>query len=111
MAFGRQYAYAGVELYLRRQTWQSVREMRAIYANRQHKVRSMALYVIHQAYKNCKIKPGDTIVEATSGNTGISFSAIGKALGHPVKIIMPNWLSKERIAIIESMGARGYPYK
>ncbi|TWI94547.1 cysteine synthase A [Mucilaginibacter frigoritolerans] len=65
----------------------------------------MALYVMYQAYKNCKIKPGDTIIEATSGNTGISFSAIGKALGHPVKIIMPNWLSKERIAIIESMGA------
>lgn len=65
----------------------------------------MALYVMYQAYRNCKIKPGDTIIEATSGNTGISFSAIGKALGHPVKIIMPNWLSKERIAIIESMGA------
>jgi len=65
----------------------------------------MALYIIYQGYKNCKIKPGDTIIEATSGNTGISFSAIGKALGHPVKIIMPNWLSKERVAIIESMGA------
>ena len=65
----------------------------------------MALYIMYQAYKNCKIKPGDTIVEATSGNTGISFSAIGKALGHPVKIIMPNWLSKERLDIIRSMGA------
>ncbi len=65
----------------------------------------MALYIIYQAYKNCKIKPGDTIIEATSGNTGISFSAIGKALGHPVKIIMPNWLSKERMDIITSMGA------
>ena len=65
----------------------------------------MALYILYQAYKNCKIKPGDTIIEATSGNTGISFSSIGKALGHPVKIIIPDWLSKERIAIIESMGA------
>jgi cysteine synthase A len=65
----------------------------------------MALYVMYQAYRNCKIKPEDTIVEATSGNTGISFAAIGKALGHRVKIIMPDWLSKERIAIIESMGA------
>src|SRR5690606_34646380 len=45
------------------------------------------------------------IVEATSGNTGIAFSAIGRALGHPVKIIMPNWLSRERIDIIKSMGA------
>lgn len=65
----------------------------------------MALYILYQAYKNCMIRPGDTIIEATSGNTGIAFSAIGKALGHDVKIIMPNWLSKERIDIIRSMGA------
>lgn len=65
----------------------------------------MALYILHKAYTTGKIKPGDTIVEATSGNTGIAFSAIGKALGHNVKIIMPNWLSKERIDIIKSMGA------
>jgi cysteine synthase len=65
----------------------------------------MALYILQKAYQLGTIKPGDTIVEATSGNTGISFSAIGKALGHDVKIIMPNWLSKERIDIIKSLGA------
>lgn len=65
----------------------------------------MALYILYKAYMNCQIRPNDMIVEATSGNTGISFSAIGKALGHQVKIIMPNWLSKERIDIIRSMGA------
>ena len=65
----------------------------------------MALYILYKAYMNCQINPSDMIVEATSGNTGISFSAIGKALGHQVKIIMPNWLSKERIDIIKSMGA------
>ncbi|MBK7433745.1 MAG: cysteine synthase family protein [Chitinophagaceae bacterium] len=65
----------------------------------------MALYILQQAYFNGQIKPGDTIIEATSGNTGISFSAIGRALGHDVKIIMPDWLSKERIAIIKSLGA------
>lgn len=65
----------------------------------------MALYIMYKAYLNGKVEPGDTIVEATSGNTGIAFAAIGKALGHPVKIIMPNWLSKERISIIKSMGA------
>lgn len=69
----------------------------------------MALYIMYQAYKQNKIKPGDTIVEATSGNTGIAFAAIGKALGHPVKIIMPNWLSKERVDIIKSMGAEVIP--
>jgi cysteine synthase A len=65
----------------------------------------MALYILQQAYRSGKIKQNDIIVEATSGNTGISFSAIGKALGHDVKIIMPDWLSKERINIIESLGA------
>ncbi|WDF77184.1 cysteine synthase family protein [Mucilaginibacter sp. KACC 22773] len=65
----------------------------------------MALYILYQAYKRGAIQPNDVIIEATSGNTGIAFSAIGKALGHQVKIIMPNWLSKERIDIIRSMGA------
>lgn len=65
----------------------------------------MALYTIQRAYETGKIKPGDTIVEATSGNTGIAFAAIGRSMGHPVKIIMPNWLSKERVDIIRSLGA------
>ncbi|MBL7828461.1 MAG: cysteine synthase family protein [Saprospiraceae bacterium] len=65
----------------------------------------MALYILQQAYKKNLIQPTDTIVEATSGNTGIAFAAIGKALGHQVKIIMPNWLSKERVDIIHSLGA------
>lgn len=65
----------------------------------------MALYILYKAYINCSIRPDDLIVEATSGNTGIAFSAIGKALGHQVKIIMPDWLSRERIDIIKSMGA------
>ncbi|MBV4356450.1 PLP-dependent cysteine synthase family protein [Pinibacter aurantiacus] len=65
----------------------------------------MALYILQKAYELGHIKPGDLIVEATSGNTGIAFSAIGKALGHKVQIIMPNWLSKERMDIIGSLGA------
>ena len=65
----------------------------------------MALYILQRAYELGTIRPGDTIVEATSGNTGIAFSAIGRALGHKVKIIMPDWLSKERMDIIRSLGA------
>lgn len=65
----------------------------------------MALYILQKAYEGGQIKKGDVIVEATSGNTGISFSAIGKALGHEVKILMPDWLSKERMDIIRSLGA------
>ena len=65
----------------------------------------MALHILYKAYCEGEIKPNDTIIEATSGNTGIAFSAIGKALGHNVKIFMPNWLSKERMDIIKSLGA------
>jgi cysteine synthase len=69
----------------------------------------MALYILQKAYQEGSIKPGDRIVEATSGNTGISFSAIGKHLGHAVTIVMPDWLSRERINIIQSLGATVIP--
>ncbi len=65
----------------------------------------MALYILQRAYAENKIKPGDRIIEVSSGNTGISFAAIGRALGHPVTIIMPDWLSRERMDIIKSLGA------
>jgi cysteine synthase A len=65
----------------------------------------MALYILQQARLEKKIKPGDTIVEATSGNTGIAFAAIGRALGYRVKILMPDWLSIERRQLIKSFGA------
>jgi len=65
----------------------------------------MAFHILWQAYERGILQPGDRILEATSGNTGISFSAIGRALGHPVSIFMPDWMSKERINLIESFGA------
>lgn len=69
----------------------------------------MALHILRQAYEDGRIAPGDTIVEATSGNTGISFSAIGRALGHPVTIFMPDWMSTERMSLIASFGASIVP--
>lgn len=69
----------------------------------------MALYILEKAYAEGRIKKGDTIVEATSGNTGIAFAAIGRALGHPVHIIMPDWMSRERVDIIRSYGAKIIP--
>ncbi len=69
----------------------------------------MALHILQEAYETDAIKPGDTIVEATSGNTGISFSAIGRALGHPVTILMPDWMSQERVELIRSLGATIVP--
>jgi cysteine synthase A len=69
----------------------------------------MAFHILRSAYRQGKIAPGDTIVEATSGNTGISFAAIGRALGHPVVIFMPDWMSPERTALIRSFGAEIVP--
>ena len=66
----------------------------------------IALKIFKEAVEEGKLKPGYTIVEATSGNTGISVSALGKFLGCKVKIFMPNWLSKERKCIIKSFGAK-----
>jgi cysteine synthase A len=65
----------------------------------------MALYILQKAMEQGKLLPGDLIVEATSGNTGISMAAIGRALGHPVAIIMPDWMSLERRALIKGYGA------
>jgi cysteine synthase A len=65
----------------------------------------MALHILRRAYETAAIAPGDPIAEATSGNTGISFAAIGRALGHPVTVFMPDWMSSERIALISSFGA------
>lgn len=69
----------------------------------------MALHILKEAYKECILKPGDKIVEATSGNTGISFAAMGRMLGHDVSIIMPDWMSKERKLMIENFGAEVVP--
>lgn len=66
----------------------------------------VALYILQKAYKNGDIRPGQTIAEATSGNTGISFSALGRYLGHDVVIFMPDWMSAERINLMESFGAK-----
>jgi cysteine synthase len=66
----------------------------------------MALHIVRQGYERGILRPGDPIVEATSGNTGISFAGIGRALGHPVTIFIPDWLSRERIDLIRSLGAQ-----
>jgi len=65
----------------------------------------MAFHILKRGYERGTLRPGGLIIEATSGNTGIAFSAIGRALGHPVAIFMPNWMSSERINLIRSLGA------
>ena len=65
----------------------------------------MAFFILQNSYARGVLKEGDTIAEATSGNTGIAFCAIGRALGHPSIIFMPDWMSAERINLIRSLGA------
>lgn len=66
----------------------------------------VAYHILKKAYETEAIYPGYTIAEATSGNTGIAFSAMGSYLGHPVVIYMPDWMSRERINLMESYGAK-----
>ena len=65
----------------------------------------IALYIIEKEKENGNLKEGQSIVEVTSGNTGISFSAIGALFGHDVHIFMPDWVSLERRNLIEMYGA------
>ncbi len=86
-------------------------EKRTIYAKAEHLNMTgsikdrMAFHILLQGYLRGTLNPGDPIVEATSGNTGIAFAAIGRALGHPVVIFMPDWMSSERINLIKGLGA------
>ena len=53
-----------------------------------------------------KIKPGGTIIESTSGNTGIGLASCGVSRGYNVIIVMPDTMSRERIQIMEAYGAK-----
>lgn len=63
-------------------------------------------YILKENIKNGKLKKGMTLVEATSGNTGISLAALGAYYGFKVHIYMPDFVSEERRKIIELYGAK-----
>ena len=65
----------------------------------------MISYVVEGAIKNSEIKSTTLLVEATSGNTGISLSALGAAMGNPVQIVMPSNMSEERKQMMRAFGA------
>jgi cysteine synthase A len=69
----------------------------------------MALSILEEAWLAGEVHEGTLIAEATSGNTGIAFAALGRALGHPVRIFMPDWMSSERVQLIKSLGAEIVP--
>lgn len=66
----------------------------------------VAYYIIKNAKEKGYLKEGQTIVEATSGNTGIALAALGAFYKHPVVIFMPDWASVERIKLMKGYGAK-----
>jgi cysteine synthase B len=65
----------------------------------------IAFFMIDDAEKAGRLKNGDTILEATSGNTGIGLAMVGAAKGYRVKLVMPECVSIERRKVLEAFGA------
>jgi len=65
----------------------------------------IALYMVKTAEEVGRLKKGSTILEATSGNTGIGLAMVGTATGYKVKLVMPECVSLERRKILEAFGA------
>ena len=65
----------------------------------------VAYYIINNAYKRGDLREGMSIIEATSGNTGIALAALGAYYKNPVIIFMPDWASRERIELMKGYGA------
>ena len=64
-----------------------------------------ALYMIRDAEARGALRPGATIVEPTSGNTGVGLSYIGRILGYRVVLTMPETMSQERRSLLSALGA------
>lgn len=65
-------------------------------------------YMVEQAEKNGDIVPGDTLIEPTSGNTGIGIALAGAVKGYKVIITMPEKMSREKQVVLEALGAKIY---
>lgn len=65
-----------------------------------------ALSIVQEALRTGELAPGKTLIDATSGNTGISFAMLGAAMGFPVELVMPADASPERVQILRAYGAR-----
>ncbi|MBO5313177.1 MAG: cysteine synthase A [Clostridia bacterium] len=66
----------------------------------------IAVSILDSAEAEGKIKEGGTVIEATSGNTGIGLASVGASRGYRVVIVMPDTMSRERIQIMEAYGAQ-----
>ena len=68
----------------------------------------IALRMIEDAERNGAIKPGDTLIEPTSGNTGIGIALVASVKGYKVIITMPEKMSREKQLVLEALGATIY---
>ncbi|HEX5137508.1 MAG TPA: cysteine synthase family protein [Planctomycetota bacterium] len=65
----------------------------------------IAAFMLLEAQRRGDLKPGDTVVETTSGNTGIALSLSAASLGHKLIIFMPEHMSRERVEMMRRFGA------
>ncbi|RLT42645.1 MAG: cysteine synthase family protein [Chloroflexi bacterium] len=65
----------------------------------------IALFMINEAERSGRLKPGQTILEPTSGNTGIALAMIAQLRGYPMKVVLPDAVSEERINLLHAFGA------
>ena len=65
----------------------------------------MAFHIINEAEKSGELKPGGTIVENTSGNTGLGLAMVGAVRGYKCVFTMPDKMSQEKINMLRSFGA------
>ncbi len=65
-----------------------------------------ALKMLQEGLRRGELRPGKTIIDSTSGNTGIALAMLGAALGYPVELVVPANVSVERRKIIEAYGAK-----
>ena len=65
-----------------------------------------ALSIVQEALRTGELAPGKTLIDATSGNTGISYALLGATLGFPVELVMPADASPERVQVLKAYGAK-----